>query len=133
MKLIHLTVALILSAFISQSYATTEAAKKIDEATKYNADNSGVNKRDTRRNQLTAQDQSNRETDVNVTRAIRQSIMDDRNLSVSAQNVKIIVTENTVTLKGPVATAHEVTAIEAKARNISPRKNIINQLEVIKQ
>lgn len=132
MKHIHLAVTLILSVFISQSYAATEVAK-MDKATPYNADNSGKNKSDTKANQLTAQDQSNRESDVNVTRVIRQSIMDDKSLSINAQNVKIIVTESTVTLKGPVATAQEVASIEAKARSASPRKNIINQLEVIKQ
>ncbi len=133
MKHTYLAVALMLSVFISQSHATNEAAKKVDEATQYNANNSGKNIRDRNPNQLTAQDQSNRESDVNITRAIRQSIVEDKDLSVNAQNVKIIVTKSTVTLKGPVASAQEVTSIEAKARHISPKKNIINQLEVIKQ
>lgn len=80
--------------------------------------------------ELTAQDQSNRKSDVDVARAIRQSIMDDKNLSISAQNVKIIVTERTVTLKGPVNTAQEITTIESKARLASQNRNVVNQLEV---
>ena len=134
MKHIHMAAAIMLSIFVSQSYAANkEAAKKVDAATEYNADNTGKNKRDTRANQVTAQDQSNKESDVNITRAIRQSIMDDKALSVSAQNVKIIVTGNTVTLKGPVQNAQEIASIESKARAASPNKNIVNQLEVIKQ
>lgn len=133
MKHIIFTFTLLFSFFITQAFANSEMAKKVDAATEYNADNSGRNIRDRSPKQLTAQDQSNKESDVNVTRAIRKSIVDDKSLSTSAQNVKIIVTASTVTLKGPVQTAEEISSIESKARQISPNKNIINQLEVIKQ
>jgi hyperosmotically inducible protein len=95
-----------------------------------NADNSGKNQKE----ELTSQDQSNSESDVNITRSVRQAIMADKSLSTSAQNVKIIVEKNhgSLTLKGPVKNSHEMETVVAKARTAAPNMEIINELEVIK-
>ena len=120
MKHFNLAVGILLSILVSQA----------DAATNTNADNTAKNKRDAQAHEKTAMDQSNKPSDVEVTRVIRQSIMDDKTLSVNAQNVKIIVAQNSVTLKGPVKSAQEISTIESKARAAAPNMKIVNQLEV---
>lgn len=103
-----------------------------DRSTEYKADNTGKNQRDVRSDELTAQDQSNFKSDIEVTRSIRKALMSEKNLSTSAHNVKIIVAQNAITLKGPVKNSNEVETVIAKAKATAPKMEIINQLEVIK-
>lgn len=70
----------------------------------YTADNSGVNKGE---NNLTAEQQSNNANDVQLTADVRRTILEQKNLSVDAQNIKVLAKDGHVTLKGPVATATE--------------------------
>ena len=93
-------------------------------------DNSKVNARDTRPAQKTAEDQSNASSDVEITTKIRKAVVDDSTLSTYAHNVKIITTKGKVTLKGPVRSDSEKTAVEAKAREIAGATNVINQITI---
>jgi len=56
--------------------------------------------------------------------------MDDKNLSTYAHNVKIITRDGTVTLKGPVRTNDEKSAIEAKAVEIAGAANVKSEITV---
>lgn len=56
--------------------------------------------------------------------------MQDKSLSTYAHNVKIITQNGIVTLKGPVRSDQERSAIEAKADGIAGKDNVTNQLEV---
>jgi osmotically-inducible protein OsmY len=78
-------------------------------------DNTGVNTRDREGKTLTPQDQSESEGDRELTRRIRQAVMDDGSLSFEAKNAKIITVNGRVTLRGPVKNAEEKLAIEAHA------------------
>jgi hyperosmotically inducible periplasmic protein len=78
-------------------------------------DNTSVNKRDRDAGQPTADQQKNNQTDRELTKNIRRSIMADKSLSSYAHNIKIISQNGTVTLKGPVKSEDEKQAVIAKA------------------
>ncbi len=82
-------------------------------------DNTKVNKRDTDSSALTPMDQGNGQTDLKITQQIRQAVMADGSLSFTAKNVKIITVKGKVTLRGPVNTEAERSAIEAAARKVA--------------
>ena len=69
-------------------------------------DNSGRNVRD-RSGTLTPSDQASNKSDVEVTREIRKEIVSQKDLSVNAQNAKIITAGGHVTLRGPVNSEDE--------------------------
>jgi osmotically-inducible protein OsmY len=93
-------------------------------------DNSGVNVRDRDAGAMTAGQQSNAKSDVELTRKIRRAVVKDGSLSMLAHNVKIISANGSVTLRGPVKTEDEKTAIASKAQAIAGADKVDNQLEV---
>lgn len=94
-------------------------------------DNTRVNKRDANSAALTPVDQGNGDIDLRITQQIRQAVMADNSLSFTAKNVKIITLNGSVTLRGPVNTAAERSAIEAAARRVAGAQ-VDNQIEVKK-
>jgi hyperosmotically inducible protein len=54
--------------------------------------------------------------------------LQDSSLSSSAHNVKIITRGNTITLRGPAATAAEKERIDALARQFAAGKQVRNAL-----
>jgi hyperosmotically inducible periplasmic protein len=93
-------------------------------------DNSGVNVRDRNPASMTAGQQSNAKADVELTQRIRRAVMQDESLSMTAHNVKIISANGAVTLRGPVNSEQERTAIGRKAQAIAGPDKVDNQLEV---
>lgn len=93
-------------------------------------DNTAVNKRDLNKNELTAQDQSNEKTDVEITRKIRQEITSEKSLSLYAKNVKIIVRDEDVTLKGPVHSIAEKAKLVEIATTVAPNYRLHNEIVV---
>ena len=77
-----------------------------------------------------ADQQSNSSNDVELTRKIRQSLMQDKSLSTYAHNVKIITRNGVVELKGPVRSQSEKEAVEAKATEIAGASKVKNELTV---
>ena len=94
------------------------------------ADNTGKNVRDRGDDTLTPTDQGGSAADRELTAKIRQAIVADDELSVQAQNVKIISIDGSVTLRGPVKTAAEKATIAAKAKQIAGANHVDNQLEI---
>lgn len=130
MKILNLATALVVTSLVPLAASAASDTDHQKTAAEYSADNSGKNQRDRAATELTAQDQSNVKSDVEITRLIRKSVVDEKNLSTSAHNVKIIVAKNAVTLKGPVKTAEEKDIVASKARAIAPHMKINNELEV---
>jgi hyperosmotically inducible protein len=95
-------------------------------------DNTGKNKRDNDSAALTPMDQNNNQTDLQITQKIRQAVMANDSLSFTAKNVKIITQNGKVTLRGPVNSTDERSAIEAAARKVAGSGQVDNQLEVKK-
>ena len=94
------------------------------------ADNTKVNKRDRAAGEPTADQQKNNRTDLDLTKDIRRSIMDDKALSTYAHNVKVISQNGTVTLKGPVKSEEEKKAIVSKAASIVGAEKVNDQMSV---
>jgi hyperosmotically inducible protein len=94
-------------------------------------DNTAVNKGDRAANAQTADQQSNGKSDLEMTRQIRRAIVSDKSLSTYAHNVKIITQHGQVTLKGPVRTEEEKTAVQAKAADVAGAANVTSEVSVV--
>ncbi len=76
-------------------------------------------------------DQSETETDRQITLQIRKALMEDNCLSSKAKNLKIITVNGLVTLRGPVSTKEEKSIVVAKARQIAGTKNVEYYIDVL--
>jgi hyperosmotically inducible protein len=94
------------------------------------ADNTKVNQRDKDQAQPTADQQKETKSDREMARQIRQAIVKDKSLSSYAHNVKVIVQDGAVTLKGPVRSDEEKQSIEAKAGQVAGADKVTDQIEV---
>jgi len=94
------------------------------------ADNTGRNVRDRDDRTRTPTDQGGSDSDRNITAHIRRDIVANDALSTNAHNVKIITTDGIVTLRGPVKTVQEKTAVAAAAQRTPGVKRVDNQLEI---
>jgi hyperosmotically inducible protein len=109
--------------------AASWGAQKPDSGVK--PDNTKVNKQDRAANQPTADQQKNNASDLDLTRSIRRSIMADKTLSTDAHNVKVISQNGTVTLKGPVKSEAEKSAIVSKAVSLAGGADkVVDQMSV---
>jgi hypothetical protein len=68
--------------------------------------------------------------DIDLTRQIRRAVLADESLSTYAHNVRIIVRDGLVTLRGPVRSEHEKAVLEEKAALIVGSTNVRNEVEV---
>jgi hyperosmotically inducible periplasmic protein len=90
-------------------------------------DNSAKNKVHSR----TADQQSEVTSDRMLTKKVRQSLIGDKSLSTYGHNVKIITKDGVVTLKGPVHSEEEKSAIASKAAEVvGGQDKVTNQLTV---
>lgn len=97
---------------------------------KNDADNTGKNERDRDHKTLTPGDQSETPEDRKLTQSIRQAVMKDKSLTMTAKNVKIITAQGKVTLRGPVNNAEEKAKINDLAKAAAGQVPVDNQLEV---
>lgn len=93
-------------------------------------DNSKMNERDKKMDAPTAVTQSNSKADLKMTRLIRHDLMESTTLSTYAKNVKVITQGGRVTLRGPVRSQEEKTAIEVIAKKHAGETMVDNQLEI---
>ena len=94
------------------------------------AENTTKNARDRAGDNPTVFDQGGSEADRDLTAKIRQAVVDDDSLSTNAHNVKIITQDGMVTLRGPVGSTAEKSAVEATAKRIAGASHVNSQLEV---
>jgi osmotically-inducible protein OsmY len=109
------------SAYKIEPYFATE--------TTTDADNTRINVRDRQEQTLTPLNQGNSKADVATTAQIRKEILATKNMSVNAQNVKIITIDGQVTLRGPVNTAEEKRLIREIADRSAHTGDVDNQLD----
>jgi hyperosmotically inducible protein len=93
-------------------------------------DNSKNNQGDGNNGAMTAQSQKENPADRAISQKIRKSIMQDKSLSTYAHNIKIVTMDGKVTLKGPVRSDDEKSAINAKAVEVAGADNVTNNLEI---
>src|SRR6202047_2105725 len=122
----RLAAMFVLSAFLCGGYSVTGAQETVPIA----PDNSRVNVRDRDAGAMTAGQQSNATSDVNLTRKIRRAVVRDHSLSMLAHNVKIVSANGSVTLRGPVKTEQEKNVMASKAQAIAGAGKVNDQLEV---
>ena len=96
-----------------------------------NATNTKINDRD-RHGALTPMDQGGSAAERNITAVIRRGVVADKALSFTAKNVKIITNGTKVTLRGPVKSDQERSAIETHAKQAPGVTEVDNQIEVKK-
>ena len=105
-------------------------ANSTDNNTEANkADNTGMNKRDRDDRTVTPMNQSNNKEDLDITQAIRKSLM-KQELSTNAKNIKVITQNGDVTLRGPVNNKAELEKVTQLAKAVPGIKNLNNELEV---
>ena len=94
------------------------------------SDNTSTNAADRGPQKVTAEQQENDKADLDITRQVRKALVADKSLSTYAHNIKVITQHGKVTLKGPVRTASEKQAVEAKAEGIAGAGNVTSQLTI---
>ena len=94
------------------------------------SDNTKVNERDRNQAEPTADQQKENSSDRQLTQKSRRAVVEDKSLSTSAHNVKIISQNGTVTLKGPVKSEEEKQTIETKATEVAGQGKVKNEIEV---
>ncbi|MBV8807389.1 MAG: BON domain-containing protein [Acidobacteriaceae bacterium] len=125
-----LVLALLTSPAIASSQSISDDSSSSRRAGAYAPDNSGKNARDRSRDAVTPLTQSNNQSDIEITRKIRRALMQDKSLSTTARNVKVVTVGGTVILRGPVKSEHEKAAIADKALQIAGSGHVNDQLEI---
>ena len=106
-----------LSALVAQDATPTQ--QSADPSAQAAPDNTAKNQRGRNNTEVTADQQKENKADRELARQIRQSLTKDKSLSSYAHNIKVIAQNGEVTLKGPVKSAEEKQAIEAKAAEVA--------------
>jgi len=117
-------------AILALSLASAIGLVAQDPAPQTKPDNTKVNQRDRNKNEVTADQQKQNSSDVQLTKNIRRAIVKDKSLSTYAHNIKIIAQDGTVTLKGPVHSDQEKQAVVAKATEIAGAGNVKDEISV---
>jgi osmotically-inducible protein OsmY len=94
------------------------------------ADNTAQNVRDRDESAQTPLDQGESEADIQITTAIRQSVVGNDSLSTNGKNVKIMTNGGVVTLRGPVDTMPEKDLIVRIAQSTPGVVRVNDELEV---
>jgi len=113
------------------STSTEPVQARETNAVVVDADNTARNSRDRTNATLTPLDQGTSPADVELSQKIRKALVTGpANYSVAAKNVKVITVNGQVTLRGPVQTEAEKTAVATLARSVAGDGNVDDQLEV---
>jgi len=113
----------------SSGPARTERGLTDTNAPLAKPDNTAVNIRDRAEQTLTPGDQGESAADRDLTQKVRKNLTAG-DYSLSARNIKIITVNGKVTLRGPVKTDAEKTAIVQLAKSVAGDSNVDDQLEV---
>src|ERR1700738_3837146 len=120
----------LLLVYSSQGQQPTATPRDPAASDTTEADNTKRNSAEENKNRDTAEKQSNNKDDLALTQKIRQEVVKDGSLSLNAKNIKIIVREGKVMLRGPVDNQQEKDTIGAKAGQIAGTNQVNNQHEV---
>lgn len=118
-------------AVVAVVVLSTLTACKSDTNAPPAADNTARNERD-RSVTPTADNGGHDAADRALTQRIRKAVMADGSLSTNAHNCKIVVTDERVTLVGPVASDQERARVAEIATQLAGVDKVTNQLEVTK-
>jgi len=119
-----------LSTALIAAVLSVECTQAKQNTTTKAPDNSAVNKRGQDQSVPTADQAKNDVSDRQIMAHIRRDVINDKNLSTYAHNVKIIAVHGKVTLKGPVHSEDERRSVEEHARKYAGEGNVTNELSV---
>lgn len=127
-------IAVLASSFASFNAVFAEDAakdqQKFEGSQEKAPNNTSKNTRDDKLGKVTAQNQSAKKKDLDITRELRKAIMDTKGMSIDGQNVKIITRKGVVTLRGPVSNETEKNLIGDLVKNCPSVASFTNQLEI---
>ena len=116
---LHIVSAVLMLGSVAQSQAAPQDNTPAPDDTRVNRD-AGV----------TADQQKEDKNDRELARQIRKALIADKNLSTYAHNVKIIASNGSVTLRGPVRSEDEKAVVETKAKGVTGVGDVKNELTV---
>lgn len=93
-------------------------------------DNTKVNQRDKASDTLKATDQPNNGADIKVAADARRAIIDDKSLSTTAHNIKLVAAGGVITLRGPVNNNDEKAKVGRIVASVRGVTSVDNQLDV---
>jgi osmotically-inducible protein OsmY len=94
------------------------------------ADNTKVNSRDRKTGAVTAGQQKENQGDRELTANIRKALMDNKELSTYAHNLKVVSRDGMVTVKGPVRSQEEKKTVESIATEIAGTGKVKSMISV---
>jgi osmotically-inducible protein OsmY len=118
------TLCAALFGLVCAAGACKSGADQAADNTGRNADDKGV------KSAKVADQADNDKTDVDLTQQIRQAVVADDSLSMNAKNVKIIVEDQVVTLRGPVGSEAERATVASIASTYAGARRVVNELEL---
>lgn len=124
---IFATLTLLGGAAMAAGQTAAPAAGSMAAST---ADNTRINDRDKGNSGATPQAQSNAKRDRQLLAAVRRTVVKDKSLSTLAHNVKIMVADGVVTLRGPVHSDAEKSKIEMLAKQVNGVSSVQNDLDI---
>ena len=125
----HLAAVAAAIALLSPSaFAQSPAAQT--PVTGNSATNTEINNRDRSSDTMKPTDQPNDKADLKLAAAVRRAIVNDKDLSITAHNVKLVAAGGAVTLRGPVATEAEKARVGQLAAGVEGVVHVNNELDV---
>ena len=121
---------IVLTAQPASAQSNANGALSPSSAADTPPDNTKSNQADPSNSAATADAQTNKSNDIDLTKRIRKSVMADKGLSTYAHNIKIVSVDGRVTLNGVVRSEQEKRALEMKAAAIAGKDNVTNDLKV---
>jgi hyperosmotically inducible periplasmic protein len=106
------------------------ASRSMDQNVAKPPDNTARNVRDRSDSTLTPSDQGQSKADVDLLSRVRRAITSNDQLSTTAKNIKVIETNGTVTLRGPVNSAAEKEQVVKAVQGVQGVTSVDDQLEV---
>ena len=123
----RIAVAVCIATSTTLAFAQDPAAAPVKGT---QADNTAVNQRDRASDAMTPMDQPNNIHDIKLASAVRKAIVDDKSLSTTAHNVKLIAVSGVVTLRGPVTSDSEKAEVTRVVAAVSGVTHVNDQLDI---
>lgn len=129
-KIRMLGIAVLVSASAMVSLGATAQDNPSAPVTSASADNTKMNVRDKSPETIKPTDQPNNSVDIKLAAAVRSSIVNDKALSTTAHNVKLVAANGVVTLRGPVNSQSEKEKVGQCAAGVAGVSKVDNLLDV---
>ena len=125
-----LGVCVLATASAMMSFGATAQDNPAAPVASASADNTKMNERDKSPETIKPTDQPNNSVDIKLAAAVRQAIVNDKALSTTAHNVKLVAANGVVTLRGPVNSEGEKEKVGQCAAGVAGVSKVDNLLDV---